>query len=49
MARGRRFIDDMLSFGAWDEAGFRSWVSAQRIAGMEIESAVRAMVGVAAG
>ena len=40
-------IDDMVTTGTWDETGFRAWVADQRIAGMEIEAAVRAMAIVA--
>lgn len=42
-------IDEMVTQGAWDEASFRSWVAEQRIAGMEVEAAVRAMEGIASG
>ena len=34
--------------GSWDEAVFRAWVAEQRIAGLEIEGAVRALEAVAA-
>lgn len=34
--------------GAWDEATFRAWVKDQRIAGLEIEAAARALEAVAA-
>ncbi len=41
-------IDDTITRGRWDEAGFRAWVSEQRITGMEVGAAVRAMEGLAA-
>lgn len=40
-------IDDMLTVGHWDEAVFRAWVAHQRIAGLEVESAVRALTPLA--
>jgi DNA polymerase I len=42
-------IEDMTVTGTWNEAGFRAWVTDQRIAGMETEAAVRAMDAVANG
>jgi 5'-3' exonuclease len=34
--------------GSWDEAAFRAWVKDQRIAGLEVEAAVRALAAVSA-
>jgi 5'-3' exonuclease len=42
-------IDEMVTSGRWDSAAFREWVAEQRIAGMEIEAAVRAMEGIVVG
>ena len=40
-------LDEMTQTGVWDEQGFRAWVSEQRIAGMEVDAASRAMASVA--
>ena len=40
-------LEEMTQVGAWDEQAFRAWFTGQRIAGLELEAAVRAMEGVA--
>ncbi|MFN8508244.1 MAG: hypothetical protein U0547_11850 [Dehalococcoidia bacterium] len=40
-------IEGYLRRGSWDETGFRAWVADQRIAGLEIEPAVRIMEALA--
>lgn len=42
-------LDGVVQAGTWDETGFRAWVTDQRIAGMEIRAASRAMAAVADG
>ena len=42
-------LDGMVQTGTWAEAGFRAWVMEQRIAGVEVEAASRAMGALAAG
>ncbi len=41
-------LDGMTQTGTWDEAAFRAWFTGQRMAGLELEAATRAMAGVAA-
>lgn len=40
-------LDEMVTRGTWNETEFRAWATEQRIAGLDLESAVRAMTSVA--
>jgi 5'-3' exonuclease len=42
-------IGDLVTVGQWDEGEFRAWTKDQRIAGLDIEAAVRAMARIAEG
>ncbi len=42
-------LADITMVGTWDREGFRSWMKEQRIAGLDVEAAVRALDAVAAG
>jgi len=46
-ARRYENLEGMVRRGKWDESGFRAWVGDQRIAGLDVEAAVRAMESMA--